>query len=312
MRDPIERSLSNYFYAYSYEEHRYRQLILDGRLSFEDFLILNSHEISNSQTYLLAGPYASETLRGTALENLANGFCAVGISELFDESLIYISKVLGWNPPFYLRKNVSHLDAELAGERRRLSALHREKSAGLLSDDFAVYEAARGRLVAWIDDQGNAFNRALEAFREIQLHLSKHEDHMIFDEYTFEQDDPLQIFLSPFIGSEPYRIVESYLKESLPVTRPPHNYVGYIDHSNDGFVSGWAINLSSGQPISVSVCDGDFELGNVVCGLVREDVAKAGYPRAEVGFSARIGLIADPKRISIYFESSKLRLRSNL
>jgi Sulfotransferase family len=155
VRDPISRELSNYYYAFSYPEHLYREQIKSGRLTPEDFLRIQAQEISNSQAYLLSGPYrVGNSPRLTALHNVESEILAVGISERFDESLLYIAKTLGWRPPIYSKKNVTRLDPDRQAARAQSDAHCRKEFAHLLTDDYSVYDLANHVMNQWIEGEG--------------------------------------------------------------------------------------------------------------------------------------------------------------
>lgn len=114
LRDPVERTISHYYYILSRpHEFEIARYLRENNFSFhealEQELIL---DIQNVQTRMVAGlpydfppnTYKEEHLE-MAKKNLTDHFAMVGLVERFDESLLLLKKVLSWDSIFYYQKN---------------------------------------------------------------------------------------------------------------------------------------------------------------------------------------------------------------
>ena len=105
LREPVERAISDYYYARRFGGHRYHRAA--HRLSFEEYFI-QKHE-HNLQSRILAGPNSHElfpsvcddAILARAKENLAGQFLVVGVTERFDETLALLRVILGWKVKRY-------------------------------------------------------------------------------------------------------------------------------------------------------------------------------------------------------------------
>ena len=115
LRDPVERVISQYYYAKSRPEHHlYARLNQPGMTLYEYAAQFVTPEISNQQTSMLAGIRVSESqqtpareLVALAKEHLETHFRVVGLMEEFDTSMLLLQRAFGWSRLFYLRENVA-------------------------------------------------------------------------------------------------------------------------------------------------------------------------------------------------------------
>lgn len=117
LRNPIERVISFYYFLVDLPDpnNYLYELVSKPQMSFEDFLANKvTIELDNLQTRLLAGEASfklkfgecTEATLQQALENL-HKMDVIGLTERFDESLLWASKVLGWRflPVYRASKN---------------------------------------------------------------------------------------------------------------------------------------------------------------------------------------------------------------
>jgi len=101
LRNPIEQVISWYYFRY--KNPRYDQF--DG--DFDDYI--NSERFNyatvNLQTRFICGDDPPNL--ETAKRNLKNYFSVIGITELFDASLFFMKKELGWHKISYKNQNVN-------------------------------------------------------------------------------------------------------------------------------------------------------------------------------------------------------------
>jgi hypothetical protein len=98
LRNPIERILSQYSFVQTYPGYEY----VRGK-SFAEYLDL-APEASNNQTLLVGGLPTPDIER--AKSNLRS-FSAVGITEMFDESLGLFARTFGWTDATYHPVNIT-------------------------------------------------------------------------------------------------------------------------------------------------------------------------------------------------------------
>ena len=105
MREPVERAISDYYFARRFKPHPHHRAAL--ALTLEEFFV-QKHE-HNLQSRILAGPNSHElfpsrcdtAVLAAAKENLARQFIVVGLTERFDETLALLKVMLGWNVKRY-------------------------------------------------------------------------------------------------------------------------------------------------------------------------------------------------------------------
>lgn len=170
LRNPVERVISQYYYAKSRPEHYlYARLNSAGMSLYEYAARRLTPESSNQQTSILAGiqkrtwqmPITSETL-ALAKQNLQTHFRVVGLTEQFDTSLLLLQRAFGWSTPLYLRENVTADKPEAAQIDPRARALLTELNAL----DMELYAFARQLFTAQEQAYGSTLQTDLARFRQ--------------------------------------------------------------------------------------------------------------------------------------------------
>lgn len=151
LRDPVERTISDYFFALNTPGHVLFERMRRGRLSIEDFVALREEQgYRNMYCRLLSGVAAWDQLAdtpralpsaalGAAQENLKRHFSLVGITERFDESLVLAQTALGWKRLSYERANVTHDKPEQTVlTEKALDAIHRHNQMDICLYEFAL------------------------------------------------------------------------------------------------------------------------------------------------------------------------------
>jgi hypothetical protein len=110
LRDPVDRVLSQYFFAVDYSSK-------PDQLSLYEHIA--AHVPPNIQTRLLSGPHGlapqphGAVMLARAKENLRS-CCAVGLTERFGETVLLLSRLLGWTDIRYERRKVNRTRPRLA------------------------------------------------------------------------------------------------------------------------------------------------------------------------------------------------------
>ena len=139
LRDPVHRIRSFYAYSLKNEGSKIQTYLLDNDVSFEQFVQMEKKEIEQSGVHelnyvledgqtkiiagedLLVGDGSTEHLLSIAENNIAQHFDFVGVTELFDDSFIEISKLLGFGPfNLYITQNKSKLRVEVSENVRNI------------------------------------------------------------------------------------------------------------------------------------------------------------------------------------------------
>ena len=140
---------------------------MEHRLDLKSLVERNeTPELFNLQTRMIAGQKTSDLNRSTleiAKKNLEKEFCFVGLTEEFDASLILVSDMLGWNVPFYIKRNVTSekiapqsVDEETGRSLREANAL-----------DIELHQFAKELFEAKRRAAGPAFESKLDKFQRL-------------------------------------------------------------------------------------------------------------------------------------------------
>jgi hypothetical protein len=310
LRDPIDRTLSDYFYAHVYPLHRFREEIVSGSMSFADFLSVQGVSPALAMTYFLAGEFEglNDPLEA-ALFNVKNCFVSVGTSERFDESILLIARDLGWRPPLYLRRNVARLDNGVRDHRRQVDEEARGSLSSYFGSDYEVYTAADELLSDRVHELGERFQKALEDYQELQEALARLDTGSTSDTYTLDQDAPLPAAAADLLESAPYRALAEYLIEAPAKDTDRSNLVGFLEARSATGVGGWAMDLSRSEPMKVTVYKSGRPIATVTCDRQRPDVAAAGYPSDICGFNLQLDApVDDPEELLVCFADTPVQL----
>lgn len=170
LRDPVERVISQYYYARSRPDHYlYARLNQIGMTLYEYVARDVTPEISNQQTAMLAGQGVADRNTPLTLESLARAkhnlqthFRVVGLTEEFDTSLLLLQRAFGWKMPLYLRENVTSEKPKGAQIDLRARELLAERNVL----DVELYALARELFEAQCRAYGGRLGADLARFRE--------------------------------------------------------------------------------------------------------------------------------------------------
>lgn len=307
VREPIERALSEYFYAYSYPHHRLRDRILRGELSVTAFL---DSFPGNAQAVQIAGDTRVQGIdcENQARINMRDSLVMTGVSESFNLSALILARRLGWKVPLYVPANVTKLTEEQAA-RRKAARLEAQDKRHRFAADYAVYDNATAQLEAIRTAEGTALAEALAAFERLLSHLHAKSGESIYRTYNFGRDDELPPEAQALMRTDDYQCVEAYLR-SEPVTAPGLNLIGVVDAIKQGVVSGWAFSLSTAEPLLLEVRVDGMVVGNTLANRPRVDVESSGWGRTSCGFRLDLPEQVRPNaRIEVVVAGMQTRLR---
>lgn len=116
LRDPVDRVVSQYFYIKKNSHNPLHEVVEGGNLSIAEFVESGiAVGMNNGQCRFLNGDLDEFPFNGDhselyqrAIANVDNYFIWLGITERFDESVLVLSDILGWETePYYIRENIS-------------------------------------------------------------------------------------------------------------------------------------------------------------------------------------------------------------
>lgn len=167
LREPVDRTVSAYYYILGDPYHNLHDRFVRNGLSFREIVEHDPELLRDSaQVRLLAGidvPFGGVTREHleVAKANIEQHFPVVGLLERFDESLLLMAQEFGWSTPYYQRENTTAVRPtvpELDPETRSAIERHNELDAEL-------WDFARDRLQRRIEAMEPSFRKRLNAFR---------------------------------------------------------------------------------------------------------------------------------------------------
>jgi len=174
-RDPISRTISGYEFIKSKKDHPFHKEMLNNDFTLFDFLNKKFvPNFDNMQVRFLCGdnsmPFGevNEMHFELAKKNLLNQNLLFGLTEMFDESILYFKRELGWHQPYYAKVNVTK-NASIY--RNNLDDKTRDIILETNKFDLQLYDFAKRIFVDRINSFGPSFANELNKFREENLIL---------------------------------------------------------------------------------------------------------------------------------------------
>jgi hypothetical protein len=294
MREPLDRYVSDYFFAFQKDDHRLRNEIVSGNVDLEQ-LVTNGRYHDRlaliRQTTGLERPAAENP--ELAAEILEASYTFVGLMERFDESVLLLAHVLGWSPPLYIQRNRTSMPPEMKRQRDAFQQNPHPVALDRFATDTVYYRAAEAFLERSIALAGPSFPTALAAFRSMQAEISEYcktaSSNDLYTQAEFALDDPLPAELRNLIWSEEWHTVNTFIHSDTPLRRrtPPLLH-GCIEHLRDGYVSGWVVRYGSGEPIRLVVTCRDSQAIEIVADIQRPDLVGRGFNPTPLGFRCEL------------------------
>ncbi|MFH1845155.1 MAG: sulfotransferase [bacterium] len=170
LRDPVERIVSQYYHILRSPEHYLHEQVTGDNLSVADFATAGlAPELDNGQLRYVAG--LSELPVGQctpdhlelARRHLERYFAVTGLVERFDESIVLMKRILGWQPPLYLPTNIDRR----RNDREPLTAEARAAIRDANRLDYEFYRFADQLLDRQIVAEGDEFRRDLANLQQL-------------------------------------------------------------------------------------------------------------------------------------------------
>jgi hypothetical protein len=145
LRDPVDRVVSSYRFLHDHPKDPLYPEVVGQGMSLTDFVASPSAKgINDWQTRCLAGVPWSETewtpaVFDRAKENVERDFLLAGLTERFPETVVLLSRLMGWRNNYYATLNTSKAEARCSEEDRRLILEHNQL-------DLKLYDFASERL----------------------------------------------------------------------------------------------------------------------------------------------------------------------
>lgn len=172
LREPVARIISLYDYSRTNPTAYYHDHALNK--SLEEFALETQlMELDNGQTRFLAGDLndyfinrtsigqCNSTLLETAKRNIDSHFSFIGLTEYFDQSILLLQQMMGWNSCLYLRRNSSHInDKAIVSDQLK----HQIAERNWL--DVQLYEYAKNLLLERLENSHLSNPATIENFKQ--------------------------------------------------------------------------------------------------------------------------------------------------
>jgi hypothetical protein len=166
LRNPIKRVISQYNYIRNNPDRSQHKLLQS--ISLEDYILQEGKNLCNQQTRMICGlstpkDCSDRELLEIAQNNLDKHFAVVGITEMFDETLLMLKQKFDWKVPYYIKQNT-------AKDPDRIESIS-PKAISLIEEygslDLQLYDRAKHKLQERIDRQGELFQTELNFQKKI-------------------------------------------------------------------------------------------------------------------------------------------------
>ena len=177
IRDPINRVLSTYYYVLSQKNNPQNLSTSNNQMTIYDYVQSGVNPfLINGQTQLISGKTGnidnpiikSEELFSLAKENIANDFLFLGITEMFDETILILKNMLGWHMPYYSianrTKNKPNYDAV---DPTIISFIKEHNQL-----DIKLYNFTKTSLLNKIAEENDIFQNRINKFKKINKLLN--------------------------------------------------------------------------------------------------------------------------------------------
>lgn len=177
LRNPVERVISQYYYIKKNSYNPLHNQVEKDGMTISEFVSSGiSVGMNNGHCRFLNGDLdeykfnqCDEVLLEQVKENIKRHFIWLGLTERFDESVLVLSKLLGWkSPPYYIRENVSkNRKSRDLISKEEISVIEKYNSL-----DMKLYSFVNDMLDKQIKDISN-FSGIYEAYKNKNRTIQK-------------------------------------------------------------------------------------------------------------------------------------------
>ena len=177
IRDPINRVLSTYYYVLSQKNNPQNLSTSNNQMTIYDFVQSGVNPfLINGQTQLISGKTSnidnsiieSEELFSLAKENIANDFLFLGITEMFDETILILKNMLGWHMPYYSIANRTKKKPNYDAVNPTIISFIKEHN----QLDIKLYNITKTSLLNRIAEENDIFQNRINKFKKINRLLN--------------------------------------------------------------------------------------------------------------------------------------------
>lgn len=177
IRDPINRVLSTYYYVLSQKNNPQNLSTSNNQMTIYDFVQSGVNPfLINGQTQLISGKTGnidnpiieSEELFSLAKENIENDFLFLGITEMFDETILILKNMLGWHMPYYSIANRTKKKPNYDAVNPTIISFIKEHN----QLDIKLYNITKTSLLNRIAEENNIFQNRINKFKKINRLLN--------------------------------------------------------------------------------------------------------------------------------------------
>lgn len=169
IRNPITRLVSNYYHILARENNPHHSMLVENNYSIKEFIELGVNgKTENCYVRFFSNninaPHNSCTTKmlEQAKKNIKTHFPIVGITELYDESILLMKNHFGWKQPYYTTKNKARIKYSLNNDVDE-DTIETIKQYNQL--DIELYNWAKKRLEAQIESSEINIEKQVESFR---------------------------------------------------------------------------------------------------------------------------------------------------
>ena len=177
IRDPINRVLSTYYYVLSQKNNPQNLSTSNNQMTIYDYVQSGVNPfLINGQTQLISGKTGnidnpiikSEELFSLAKENIANDFLFLGITEMFDETILILKNMLGWHMPYYSIANRTKKKPNYDAVNPTIISFIKEHN----QLDIKLYNFTKTSLLNKIAEENDIFQNRINKFKKINKLLN--------------------------------------------------------------------------------------------------------------------------------------------
>ena len=177
IRDPINRVLSTYYYVLSQKNNPQNLSTSNNQMTIYDYVQSGVNPfLINGQTQLISGKTGdiknpiieSEELFSLAKENIENDFLFLGITEMFDETILILKNMLGWHMPYYSIANRTKKKPNYDAVNPTIISFIKEHN----QLDIKLYNITKTSLLNKIVEENDIFQNRINKFKKINKLLN--------------------------------------------------------------------------------------------------------------------------------------------